>query len=375
MAASVLYCGGTSIGQEEIYRMNPRENLLSLYRRTGYEKAPVSFSLCPSLQKTYRDVVGTDLPPEEFYHFPTRDIGDGRLCAQDADTSRFAPCHKDLKPGSRIDEYGVGHEPGSADAKHMTYMRNPLKHCESLSEMRDYPFPDYGRADFSHQKAQVDAVHQRGLAAMGNMQMTIWEQAWYVRGMMELMMDMMSDDPMAEYLLDVVTRNAETRARQFARAGCDILFLGDDIGMQSTIMMSEELYCAYIKPRLARVIAAARQEKGDLLIQYHSCGYVEPLIPHLIDAGVDILNPVQPECMDFSRIHALYGDRLSFNGVIGTQSVMPFSTPDGVRRSVFTALSIAGDKGGLLACPTHLLEPEVPWANVEAYIRACEDFK
>ena len=80
------------------------------------------------------------------------------------------------------------------------------------------------------------------------------------------------------------------------------------------------------------------------------------------------------ECMDFREIHDMFGDRLSFHGTIGTQSVMPFGTPEDVRRMVFENLDIAGKQGGLFVCPTHLLEPEVPVENVVAYIRACADY-
>lgn len=355
--------------------MNKRENLLSLYRRTGYETAPVSFNLCPSLMEKFREVTGSSLRPDEYYGFSQRAVSDGKLRPEDLDTDKFRRYIPDLKPGSQIDIYGVGHEPGSAEAKHMTYMRNPLKDCETLDEMKAYPFPDYALADYSHQAAQVAEIHAKGLAAEGNMQCTVWESAWYMRGMLEMMEDMMDSDEKADFLLDRVADNACQRAAHYAKAGCDLLFLGDDIGMQRTIMMSMDMYRTFIKPRLKRVIDAARAEKPDIIVLYHSCGYVEPFIPELIDAGVDVLNPVQPECMDFKKIHDMYGDRLSFNGTIGTQSVMPFETPDGVRRKVFENLEIAGDKGGLLCCPTHLLEPEVPYENVEAYVKACMDFK
>ena len=355
--------------------MNQRENLISLYRRKGYEKVPFSFSLCPSLMEKFREVYGTDKSPAELFGFASRNVGDGILRAEDKDVSRFEKYYTDLKPGSTIDIWGVGHEPGSSAAAHMTYMRNPLKNCETVSEMEEYPFPDFTKADYSHQKEQVDAIHAAGLAAEGGMQMTIWEAAWYMRGMEELMMDMLEEDEKADYILDYVTKQSCYRAMKYAEAGCDTIFLGDDVGMQHSIMMSERLYCDYLKPRLKQVIDAARKVNPDVLILYHSDGYVEPFIPHLIEIGVDVLNPIQPECMDFGKIHAQFGDRLSFNGTIGTQTTMPFGTPDDVRRAVFTNLEIAGDKGGLLPCPTHLLEPEVPWANIEAFIKACEDFK
>ena len=185
---------------------------------------------------------------------------------------------------------------------------------------------------------------------------------------------MMSEDPMAEVLLDRVTNIAVQRAVSYTRAGADGLFLGDDIGMQHTIMMSEPLYRTWLQPRLKRVIDAARAVNPDVLIFYHSCGHVTELIPNLIEAGVDVLNPVQPECMDFREIHDRFGDRLSFHGTIGTQTVMPFGTPEQVRKTVFEHLKIAGRQGGLYVCPTHLLEPEVPVENIVAYVQACADY-
>ena len=94
-----------------------------------------------------------------------------------------------------------------------------------------------------------------------------------------------------------------------------------------------------------------------------------------IDLGIDVLNPVQPECMDFGSLHARHGGRLSFHGAIGTQTTMPFGTPEEVAATVRRNLAIAGPEGGLLVAPTHMLEPEVPWANIEAFIEACAQWK
>mgnify|MGYP005892884159 CR=1 FL=1 len=118
-----------------------------------------------------------------------------------------------------------------------------------------------------------------------------------------------------------------------------------------------------------------KAERPDMVITYHSCGYVTPFITDLMEAGVEVLNPVQPECMDFAEIHAEYGKKLSFWGTVGTQSTMPFGTPDEVKAVVRRNLEIAGEAGGLLCTPTHLLEPEVPWENIEAYVVACREFR
>ena len=207
------------------------------------------------------------------------------------------------------------------------------------------------------------------------MQQTIWERAWALRGMENLMMDMMEESELAAFLLDWVTDLARQQAEFFVRAGADVLYLGDDVGMQRSPMMGMALYEQWLKPRLARVIEAARALKPDLLVVYHSCGFVEPFIDHWIELGIDVLNPIQPECMDFGRLHARYGSRLSFHGGIGTQTTMPFGTPAEVREAVERMLRIAGPKGGLLVAPTHMLEPEVPWANIQAFIEACAHWK
>ncbi|OQC01748.1 MAG: Uroporphyrinogen decarboxylase (URO-D) [Candidatus Hydrogenedentes bacterium ADurb.Bin101] len=139
--------------------------------------------------------------------------------------------------------------------------------------------------------------------------------------------------------------------------------------------MSVDLWRTWLKPRLARVIAAGRARKPDLLIFYHSCGFVLPFIPDLIDAGIDILNPVQPECMAFEEVLKIAAGRLSFRGTIGTQTTLPFGRPADVRDAVWKNLRLCGPAGGILVAPTHLVEPEVPWENIEALVQAAADFK
>ncbi len=351
--------------------MTRRENYLSLVRRQGYERIPYSFSMCPSLSARYNEYCARTGFKAEFCETYIPAIAPRRV-----EHERYKQYYTGInfKPGTVIDDTGVAHEPGSEAAFHMTRMYHPMENFDSVDQVLDYPFLEYAGADETPLREAVAAAREADLIAVGSMQCTIWETAWYLRSMESLMMDMLSDERMAAAVLDKVTQTAVLRACAYARAGVDVLFLGDDIGMQRSVMMSENMYCEWLKPRLKAVIAAAKAIKPDLIVFYHSCGYVLPFIGHLIDAGVDVLNPVQPECMDFAEVHARYGDRLSFHGTIGTQTTMPFGTPDEVRRVVFTNLDIAGAKGGLLPAPTHLLEPEVPVENVIAYIKACEDY-
>ncbi len=346
------------------------ENYKSIARRQGFKQIPVEFEMCPSLRDkfaAYRAETGFSYKSAvvKIYDKPT-------WCA---DSETFLKYYnRDFKEGTRIDQYGVAHEPGSAAAFHMKKMHYPMADFDSVKQVLAYPLPTYSADALDATVAAVKRAHDNDQIAVGGLGCTVWERSWYLRGMENLMTDMMMEDPLAETLLDRITDISVRRAESYAKSGVDVLLLGDDIGMQHSIMMSEALYCEWLKPRLARVIRAAKAINPDIIITYHSCGFVTPMIPHLIEAGIDVLDPVQPECMDFQEIHDQFGDVLSFHGTIGTQTTMPFGTPEDVRREVFKNLEIAGDRGGLFVCPTHLLEPEVPVENVVAYIKACEDF-
>ncbi len=362
--------------------MTPKDNLLRLYRRQGFEQVPVGFNLCESLEKEFQKRYPEAKSYQDHFNFPYRNIIDPGFSwnfenrdmlpeQMNFDWSKYYP--NGFEHSVEIDSWGIAHE-SSPTSMHMTKMHHPMKNFETLEEMQKYPLPDFTKVDFSLLKEQMDKIHQQGLAVFVWQECTVWETAWYLRSMENLMMDMAMEDEKATWLLDQITEKACYRAEIFAKQGADIIGLGDDIGMQDSIMMDEEMYRTWLKPRLKKVIQAAKNSNPDVLISYHSCGYIEPFIQDLIDIGVDILNPVQPECMDFKAIHEKYGHRISFNGTIGTQQLMPFGTPEEIQEEVMRNLTIAGEKGGLFCCPTHMLEPEVPWGNIEAYVEACNRF-
>jgi uroporphyrinogen decarboxylase len=358
--------------------MNPRDNLVSLYRRDGYDFMPIRFSGCPIVRQKIADAIGEGVTLARHYDY---EKGFARVASpsptliereEPVDWRSFF--NKDLHEKTSFGAYGVAHEPGSESTAHMTRMHHPMAQVDSLEQMQAYPWPEWDFDNIGHMEQAVSQCHSQDRPVVGEMSSAVWEAAWAIRDMTMLMTDMMLDDEKATFILDKVTTDSANRAAAFARAGVDLINMGDDVGMQDSIMMSEELYREWLKPRLAKVIAAAKAENPDVLVLYHSCGYVTPFIPDLIEVGVDVLNPVQPECMAFADIHAEFGDTLSFCGTIGTQTTMPFGTPEEVRKTVLSNLETAGSKGGLMVCPTHLLEPEVPWANIDAYIRACMEF-
>ena len=349
----------------------PREDLIRCLRRKGFEKVHVDYVFCTSQKEAFQKRFGhSDF--ETYLGLSHRKI---EIPVKKNFTNGQDHFPREIVPESTVfDEYGIGHSKGSELAFHMTRMHHPL-HGADLEEIRNYPYPTVDESQLDEFNKQVAAIHARGLASFGFMQMTVWEASWYLRSMEDLMMDMMMESEEATVLLDKITDFACTKARAYATAGLDILSLGDDIGTQDSLMIDISLWEQWLQPRLKKVISAAKEIKPDILIFYHSCGYILPFIDKLIETGVEILNPIQPECMEFDEVHEKFGDRVSFWGTLGTQQLLPFGSKEEVKEVAIARLEKCGPKGGIVLGPTHIVEPEVPWENLIAIIEAATEYE
>jgi uroporphyrinogen decarboxylase len=349
--------------------MNPRENVLAAIRRQNPERVPFVLGMTPPMYAQFQEKTGA-IDPFEYWDFDLRNTY-FRSPLEKADYAPYLP--GDLPECTVIDDWGIANVPGSM--YHFTKMIHPLGDAVTVGDVEGYPLPDYTRKEcWKAIETDVARYHQRGYAVAAHMEMTIFEVSWYLRGMEALMADMMQYPQIAKALLDRITELRVFQARTFAKFGVDVLALGDDISMQTGMLMSPRMWRKWFKPRLAEVIREAKAVKPDLLVQYHTDGDCRAVIAELIEVGVDILNPVQPECMDPVAIKNEYGDRLSFSGTIGTQTTMPHGTPEDVRTAVKHMTETVGKGGGLLLSPTHVLEPDVPWENVIAFVDACREF-
>lgn len=351
--------------------MTRREKFLKTVRREMEGYIPFYFHLCPSLEMKFKQKTGRD-DYMQYYNFPMRFVG---FTVRNA-TEKYKKYYKNPEGEINIDYWGVGHRKGTFE--HFTRMIHPMENFETLEDFMSYPYPDPEKdIDWSGIPASVKALKEDDLIAYSSPGMlgpTLFEIAWYLRGMDNFMVDMMTEPEIVKYHLDRITEIREYGAVKYAEAGVDVIRLGDDVSTQLDMMMSPELYRKYLKPRMKRIIDAARNVNPDVLIDYHGDGNISKVIPDLIEIGVDILNPVQPECVNPVEMKQLYGERLSFNGTVGTQTTMPFGTPEEVDRVCREMIEKVGRGGGLILAPTHILEPEVPWENIEAFLNAIDKY-
>lgn len=255
---------------------------------------------------------------------------------------------------------------------------NPLEGANSLSDLQDFPFPSLDAPyEARGLAAQVEALHQGGLAAGGNLPHLggeLFEAAWRLRGLQNFLLDLLERPEWAHFLLDKLTDLAVRNAQTLARSGVDVLALDDDVGMPDTMIIGPDTWRAFFKDRMARIIQAARAIKADIRILYHSDGYFEPILDDLVEIGVQAINPLQPEHMDAARIRAEFGPRLALWGTVGRQTAFSFNTPAEIRAEVRTRIETLGP-GGLIICPAYDIdEPDIPWENVEAFLLAAREF-
>jgi uroporphyrinogen decarboxylase len=153
-----------------------------------------------------------------------------------------------------------------------------------------------------------------------------------------------------------------------------VLWLGDDFGTQRAMLISPRMWREFIKERYARLIATFKRRNAALKIAYHSDGYIEPIIPDLIEIGLDILNPVQPLAMNPAHIKRKYGQKLAFWGTVDVQHTFPFGSPGDIAREVMDRLQTVAPGGGLILCSAHRVQPGTSLANVKTYYQVAREY-
>jgi len=284
-------------------------------------------------------------------------------------TARFGgpdprPFHggTDLPAGTTFDQWAVGHRQGGGEGT-VDESYPPLARAETVADIEALPDPiveplaDAGR---------IRAYHDRGYPVFGYAG-SIYEWSWWVRGMEEFLVDLLSRRALAEALIAKIQRHTERLALATAAAGIDVLCFYDDAGMQTGMQIAPDLWRQTIKPAWQAVLDAVRRRYPRARTFLHSCGAIQPILSDIVDLGFDILHPLQPECIEFAAAHRAYGHRLLLCATISSQQVFPFGSADGVRAEVRRLSAICGpDRRGIL-CPSNMIQPETPWENVMAF--------
>jgi uroporphyrinogen decarboxylase len=351
--------------------LTPHENFQRMMSGAEPERIPYDVSLTPPVRDRLEAETGTRDPVEglqtDFESLYSVLEGGGREEWLEA----YASLGVQVPANASVSREGilrVSPTSGTGEAYHFKQLVHGLASIESVRELEELPWPSLTTASRSHFEDTLAKARAGGRTVIASCECTLFEHAWYLRGMDQLFYDLMDENPVGEWLLDWFMERSIRDMKTFcAIEEVEVIGLGDDIGMQTGMMMSVPFWREHLKPRLANVIRAIRGLRGDtVLVRYHSDGDIRDVIPDLIEIGVDILNPVQPECMDVAEILRKYREKCAFWGMIGTQSTLPHGNPGDVQRVIHQLLDLARQGVRLVAAPTHVLEPDVPWENIRA---------
>ena len=241
------------------------------------------------------------------------------------------------------------------------------------SKIDSYVPPDPADEDMGYAQ-QIIEEYGGEKYICGIIDCSIFEALKYLRGITQSLVDIALNKEIAHKIMDWSVEYHLELGKKLVDLGVDMLWLADDVGSQKAMLISPEMFREMQIPKMAYLIDELKGRNKNIKIAFHSDGYIEPIIDDLIEVGVDLLNPIQPECMDPSHIKKRYGDRIGLWGTISVQSTLPFKTPEEVEAEVKQMINTCAPGGGYLLAPTHNIQLDVPLENIDAFYHAVRTY-
>jgi len=380
--------------------LSPRERVTTALNHQTPDRTPVDFLAVPEIwealirshslkpaedfQSEYFDPIWETLLQElqvdcrvisydQFCSFPSSTLKPGATVDWYGSLGRSTPnrmWRQRTPDGHIFDIFGrhfkvVDHPTGAYEMM----ASNPLGNAETTSDLSNFVWPEPEWWDFSGVPSLIAQLDHHREYHLRYRLGSVFEVAWQLRAMDTFLMDMAMKSKLPLYIMDRLTDlYVEITDRFLSTAGnrIDMVYFYDDVATQNSLMISKKMWEQYIKPYHARLIEVAK--KHDKPVMYHCDGAIYPLIPDLIDMGIDVLNPIQADAKDMDpvRLKAEFGDRLSFHGGIDIIKTLPFGTPGDVQNEVKTRISQLGQNGGYVLASSHHIQSDTPLENIKA---------
>jgi uroporphyrinogen decarboxylase len=232
--------------------------------------------------------------------------------------------------------------------------------------LKGYSFPEPNENLIREKCGRLVSTRNKDKFSMYIIGFSLYERAWSLRGIENLLMDMVVNPSFIGELFERIVEYNLAVAKIAMEYPIDGIFFGDDWGQQRGLIMGPDYWRRFIKPPL-RVMYAYVKSQNRFLCQ-HSCGDIHELFGDLIELGLDMYNTFQPEIYEVPKIKKEFGSLLTFYGGISTQKVLPFGTPEEVRKETRNMMKIMGTGGGYVVAPTHSMPADIPVENVQAFL-------
>ena len=285
------------------------------------------------------------------------------------------PWRHDMSADIYYDQWNIGLKM-NPDGFYYNNYEHPLASASEPSDLDKFEFFEPNEEIFNGIEERIAKFEGKYCLILEGFREPMFGLPSWLRGTENFYCDLVSEDGMADALLDkILTHYLKWTSYVLDRIGSkiDVLKVADDMGTQSTLLMSPDTYRTHIKPRQAALYAHMKEKCPKAKLLLHSCGAIRPIIGDLIEIGVDALNPVQISAagMDPSELKREFGGKVAFwGGGVDTQQVLQFATPAEVKKEVKKNMDVFKENGGYVFTQVHNIMPGVPVDNVIAMYEA-----
>lgn len=265
-----------------------------------------------------------------------------------------------------VDEWGITWQ---RDGVYNTPVIHPMA-ILTTDEISTYHFPDPFLPKRYAELKDMIIKYGKSYFIGADISGSIFEPAYHLRGMENLLTDLALESPEGEVLLDRITDFTLNVALEAIKLEIDWVWLGDDMGTEKSMILSPNLWRRYFKPRMKKIIDGIRSIKPGIIIAYHSCGSIVPILSDLAELGIDVLNPIQESAagMNQAEIKKLFGDRLTLMCGLDTQTFLPDATPQQVKVEMAYKAKLLSKNGGYIAAVSHTIQHDIPPVNILALL-------
>ena len=359
--------------------MKHRDRVIAALNGESTDRVPFQATFTPEFANRLRAHFGLKPCRSEPHHREWYGYDLEILTEQDAlqaGVGWFTNCYLDNKPYTdnwgvqwQIDPYSTPFGEGI----YTNIKKGPLSDDEP--DVDNYRTPDPNIPDLYNHLERLIREYKDEYYIIGRVHCAIFESAWALRGFENLLMELFINPELANKILDITFKYHLEVAKNMARKGVDMIWLGDDFGSQTGLLLDAGTWNEFFKPRYEYICKEIKNINKDIKIAFHSCGCVYDIIPGLVEAGIDVLNPIQTECMDPQVLKDKYADRLSFFGGMAVQSTLPMGTLDEIRSEFQCLKSTLGKNNGWLCAPTHHVQQDTPVESFMELVKCVQNKK